>query len=295
MTRSIVVGVDGSSGSREAVRWAAVEARRRGLPLRIVHAWLSPLVETSVVPVLGVRGGTALRTEATKVVTRGRGPGRHSRAGHRGRDLAGPRGCRSRPDRGGRRRRPPRGGTSRDGRTRWPAGRFGRRRGRVARRLPGGRGPRTPGQRREARARRRRWRRDPAGAPSTRPSPLPGGPPSEWWRCTPTGSQPQHRDFAERVAETSGTVTALRDHLVAAEQDAKHLVEQQVSAARQRYPEVRVEIRVLEGQAAQELVRASAGASLVVVGKSGRRAPLRPGSTSHTLVHHAHCPVLVDR
>jgi nucleotide-binding universal stress UspA family protein len=89
----------------------------------------------------------------------------------------------------------------------------------------------------------------------------------------------------------------LRDHLVAAEQDARHLVEQQVAAARQRYPEVRVEIRVVEGPAAQELVRASAGASLVVVGRraTGGLAALRPGTTSHTLVHHAHCPVLVDR
>jgi nucleotide-binding universal stress UspA family protein len=67
-----------------------------------------------------------------------------------------------------------------------------------------------------------------------------------------------------------------------------------VAAARQRYPEVRVEIRVVDGQAAEELVRASTGASLVVVGKS-RRAALRAGSMSHTLVHHAHCPVLVDR
>lgn len=36
--RAVVVGVDGSEGSHAAVRWAAPEAVRRGLPLRLVHA-----------------------------------------------------------------------------------------------------------------------------------------------------------------------------------------------------------------------------------------------------------------
>ena len=112
MIRFVVVGVDGSSGSREAVGWAAVEAQRRGRALRIVHAWLLPLVETSIVPVLGVRGGTAPRSRGDPGGHGGRGTGRHSRAGHRGRDLTRPGGCRSHPDRGGPRRRPPRGGTS---------------------------------------------------------------------------------------------------------------------------------------------------------------------------------------
>jgi nucleotide-binding universal stress UspA family protein len=35
----VVVGVDGSAGSREALRWALAEARLRKAPLRIVHAW----------------------------------------------------------------------------------------------------------------------------------------------------------------------------------------------------------------------------------------------------------------
>ncbi|MEU8151263.1 universal stress protein [Nonomuraea sp. NPDC048901] len=37
MTRRIVVGVDGSEPATAAVRWAAADARRRGLALRIVH------------------------------------------------------------------------------------------------------------------------------------------------------------------------------------------------------------------------------------------------------------------
>jgi nucleotide-binding universal stress UspA family protein len=38
----IVVGVDGSDGSRKALRWAAAEARLRGARLLAVHAWHVP-------------------------------------------------------------------------------------------------------------------------------------------------------------------------------------------------------------------------------------------------------------
>ncbi|MCX5554685.1 universal stress protein [Streptomyces sp. NBC_00038] len=39
MLRPVVVGLDGSRESDAAVDWAAREALRRGLPLRLVHAW----------------------------------------------------------------------------------------------------------------------------------------------------------------------------------------------------------------------------------------------------------------
>ena len=39
MSRAIVVGVDGSDASREALRWGSEEARLRFLPLVAVHAW----------------------------------------------------------------------------------------------------------------------------------------------------------------------------------------------------------------------------------------------------------------
>ena len=38
----IVVGVDGSDESKEALRWALEEARLRGATLRAVHAWAVP-------------------------------------------------------------------------------------------------------------------------------------------------------------------------------------------------------------------------------------------------------------
>jgi nucleotide-binding universal stress UspA family protein len=39
---TIVVGVDGSDGSRRALAWAADEARRRSDDLVVVHAWHIP-------------------------------------------------------------------------------------------------------------------------------------------------------------------------------------------------------------------------------------------------------------
>jgi nucleotide-binding universal stress UspA family protein len=47
---SVVVGVDGSAGSSEALDWAIAEARLRDAPLRAVHAWtyVSPLIPSLV-------------------------------------------------------------------------------------------------------------------------------------------------------------------------------------------------------------------------------------------------------
>jgi nucleotide-binding universal stress UspA family protein len=43
-TPLVVVGVDGSDCSREALRFAVEEARRRGAHLRIVSAWFVPVM-----------------------------------------------------------------------------------------------------------------------------------------------------------------------------------------------------------------------------------------------------------
>jgi nucleotide-binding universal stress UspA family protein len=42
---TIVVGVDGSPGSLEALRWALVESRLRGADVHVVHAWMVPLID----------------------------------------------------------------------------------------------------------------------------------------------------------------------------------------------------------------------------------------------------------
>jgi nucleotide-binding universal stress UspA family protein len=47
----VIVGVDGSGGSAAALQWAAAEACRRQVPLRIVSAWEEPYRSAS--PVAG--------------------------------------------------------------------------------------------------------------------------------------------------------------------------------------------------------------------------------------------------
>jgi nucleotide-binding universal stress UspA family protein len=50
MTEPIIVGVDGSTSSLQAVTWAAQEATLRGAPLRIVHAALRWAYDVPLVP-----------------------------------------------------------------------------------------------------------------------------------------------------------------------------------------------------------------------------------------------------
>jgi nucleotide-binding universal stress UspA family protein len=42
----IVVGVDGSENSLDALRWAAAEAKLRGAPLRVVGTFTTPIMST---------------------------------------------------------------------------------------------------------------------------------------------------------------------------------------------------------------------------------------------------------
>jgi nucleotide-binding universal stress UspA family protein len=43
--RRIVVGVDGSPGGARALDWAVGEARLRGSQLKVIHAWMVPLID----------------------------------------------------------------------------------------------------------------------------------------------------------------------------------------------------------------------------------------------------------
>ncbi|MBC7293709.1 MAG: universal stress protein, partial [Thermoleophilia bacterium] len=60
-------------------------------------------------------------------------------------------------------------------------------------------------------------------------------------------------------------------------------------------PHVPCEIRVVEGQAADAIVRQAGDAALIVVGRRGHGgfAGLLLGSVSHQVVNHAPCPVVV--
>jgi len=67
--------------------------------------------------------------------------------------------------------------------------------------------------------------------------------------------------------------------------------------ARAPTEEIEVESRLLEGAPGELLVEASEDAELVVVGtrRHGGLASFVLGSVSNTVVHHAHCPVVVVR
>jgi nucleotide-binding universal stress UspA family protein len=57
----VVVGVDGSSGSRKALAFALEEARLRGATLQVVHAWRTPLALT--LPEPSIAGYSPLSVE----------------------------------------------------------------------------------------------------------------------------------------------------------------------------------------------------------------------------------------
>jgi nucleotide-binding universal stress UspA family protein len=65
----IVVGIDGSSCSRRALRFAAEEARLRGESLRVVSAWQVPVsmyMGSNIAPVLDPSGFSAWAREGAE-------------------------------------------------------------------------------------------------------------------------------------------------------------------------------------------------------------------------------------
>ncbi len=66
------MGYDGSETSQLAVRWAAEHAAARGLPLRVVHAWVWPMFTKDLGPVKGV-AGSGLRHSAEAITAEGAG------------------------------------------------------------------------------------------------------------------------------------------------------------------------------------------------------------------------------
>jgi nucleotide-binding universal stress UspA family protein len=61
---TIVVGVDGSYGSRRALEWAIDEARRRSDELIAVHAWSLPIVVGTFEAVIPVAENVDFQKEA---------------------------------------------------------------------------------------------------------------------------------------------------------------------------------------------------------------------------------------
>lgn len=85
--------------------------------------------------------------------------------------------------------------------------------------------------------------------------------------------------------------------LATARSEASDSIEQLLADAKAQYPKVDVRADLPAGYPAEILISASAEASLLVIGSHGGGgfAEMGLGSVAHTVVHHAHCPVLLLR
>lgn len=79
--------------------------------------------------------------------------------------------------------------------------------------------------------------------------------------------------------------------------DETRAVSESLAGWREKFPDVDVRVIVVRQNAAAALVKASAGAELLVVGSRGRGGfkSLLLGSVSHAALHHSHCPITVVR
>ncbi|MFE0456776.1 universal stress protein [Streptomyces sp. NPDC058914] len=80
-------------------------------------------------------------------------------------------------------------------------------------------------------------------------------------------------------------------------EEEERLLAEALAGRQERYPGVLVEHRVVHGGTREALIEASRSAQLLVVGARGRGGfgGLLLGSVSQALLHHAHCPVAVVR
>jgi nucleotide-binding universal stress UspA family protein len=79
------------------------------------------------------------------------------------------------------------------------------------------------------------------------------------------------------------------------EENEREVLSERLAGWADKYPDVVVEQRVLRGRPTENLLRLSEGAQLMVVGTRGRSGMVGAllGSTSHALITHSQCPVVV--
>lgn len=99
---------------------------------------------------------------------------------------------------------------------------------------------------------------------------------------------PSHIFWGYRPPDTTGEAPDTQE---------ESLLAQRLAGWQKKFPDVHVRPVVVTGEPAAVLARQSQHARLVVVGSRGRgdAAGLFLGSTSHSLIHHAMCPVLIAR
>lgn len=284
MDKPVLVGADGSDTATEAVRWAAAEAGRRNAPLQVVHAWVWPLYRVNLGPAEGAPPGAGLQAQAERILEEASeiaqkvSPGLEVTT-----DLL-----------------------TGDASTRLIGASHEAQLLVVGHRGLGGFGDLLLGSVGVAAAVHSACPVAIVRGETDRPGPVVVGVdgPDHSKRSVEEAFAFAHRMQAPVVAVHSFTVplrqesaTSYRDHVIAAEEDARALVEAELAEARAAYPDVRVEVRLGDNPPAKELVLSSREARLVVVGPrgSGGFRELFLGSASHALIHHAHCPVLIVR
>ncbi|MFB6890420.1 universal stress protein [Kitasatospora sp. NPDC056327] len=104
--------------------------------------------------------------------------------------------------------------------------------------------------------------------------------------------------FAEAAARRTGLTALHIAHPSADWQDQEERVLAEALAGwREKYPDVALHSEVVEAHTRPALLEASREAQLLVVGARGRGgfAGMLLGSTSQAMIQHAHCPVVVVR
>ena len=118
--------------------------------------------------------------------------------------------------------------------------------------------------------------------------------------------------FADAQRHRSGLIVVhavhgtgpVRDHVMGHEAHARRkdaawiTITDGLAPWRSRWPDVPVEIKIVDGPAHAHLLPAAVAARLLVLGTRARRsatARVVLGSTSHTVLRHAPCPVMVVR
>jgi len=69
MSVPVLVGTDGSVIADAAIRWAAAEAGRRGAVLHVIHAWVWPLMKVGLGPGPGAPAEAGLQAQADRILT----------------------------------------------------------------------------------------------------------------------------------------------------------------------------------------------------------------------------------
>lgn len=285
MERPVVVGTDGSEGALQAVDWAADEAARRGLPLRVLYASRWERYESAVPSVDPERSSE--RVLAEHIVASAAERARHRAPGVKtGTEVV--------PD------DPASALLDRD-RDAALLVVGSRGRGAVTALLLGSVGLTVAARalcpvvvvRGDEPNREGRKGRVVVGVGEDED----GAAVRYAFAAAKARSCPLHVVTAWRApahADRSSPLITGGDRL-AAEQAASDLLTKALDEPSRDFPEADVHREVVEGSARKALLAASADADLLVVGAARVRAVpgLQLGSVSHAVLHHASCPVAV--